>query len=69
MLLVLETVAATVGWTFVGVLLLYSGIRLFDLIDPIDYRAEVRHGNVAAGIILAALILAIASIIIAVIVF
>lgn len=65
---ILQTLAATVGWTFVGVLLLYGGIQLYDLLDPIDYRAEIRKGNVAAGIKLAALVLGLAAIIVAVLV-
>lgn len=68
MLLVVEKVAATIGWTVVGVVLLYAGVRLFDLLDPIDYRAEIRQGNVAAGMIVATVIAAIAAIVIAVII-
>ncbi len=66
-MLILQLVAETVGWAFVGVLLLYGGVRLFDLLDPIDYREEIRKGNVAAGMILASLVIAIAAIIVAVI--
>lgn len=63
---IVERIASTVGWTVLAVLMFYGGIRLFDLIDPIDYRAEIRKGNVAAGMIMAGLIVAIAAIIIAV---
>jgi uncharacterized membrane protein YjfL (UPF0719 family) len=66
-LVILQLVAETVGWTFVGVILLYGGVRLFDLLDPIDYREEIRKGNIAAGIIVAAIMAAIAAIVIAVI--
>ncbi|HEY9647370.1 MAG TPA: DUF350 domain-containing protein [Chroococcidiopsis sp.] len=66
-MLILQIVAETVGWAFVGVLLLYGGVRLFDLLDPIDYREEIRKGNVAAGMIMASLVVAIAAIIVAVI--
>jgi uncharacterized membrane protein YjfL (UPF0719 family) len=66
-LVILQLVAETVGWTFVGVILLYGGVRLFDLLDPIDYREEIRKGNIAAGIIVAAIMTAIAAIVIAVI--
>ncbi|NJL22486.1 MAG: DUF350 domain-containing protein [Leptolyngbyaceae cyanobacterium SM1_3_5] len=65
---VVERVAATVGWSFLGVVLLYAALRLFDLFDPINYRAEIRQGNPAAGMIFAALIVSIAAVIIAVIV-
>ncbi|MFW6359468.1 MAG: DUF350 domain-containing protein [Chroococcales cyanobacterium] len=64
---ILVTVAATVGWVFLGILLLYGGVRLYDLLDPIDYQAEIRKGNMAAGIIVAAIIAAITAIVIAVI--
>ena len=63
----LQEVTTTVGWAFLGIILFYLGIRLFDWLDPIDYQAEIRKGNIAAGIILAALILALATIIITVI--
>ncbi|MEM9804284.1 MAG: DUF350 domain-containing protein [Cyanobacteria bacterium P01_D01_bin.56] len=66
--MILQQLAATVGWSFVGVVLLYLSIRLFDLLDPIDYQAEIRKGNMAAGIILAAVVVSIATIIISVIV-
>jgi uncharacterized membrane protein YjfL (UPF0719 family) len=66
-LLILQLVAETIGWAFVGVILLYGGVRLFDLLDPIDYREEIRKGNIAAGIIVAALMVAIAAIVVAVI--
>lgn len=66
--MILQQLAATVGWSFVGVVLLYLSVRLFDLLDPIDYQAEIRKGNMAAGIILAAVVVSIATIIISVIV-
>jgi len=69
MLPVLQTIGATIGWTFVGVVLLYGGVRLYDLLDPIDYRAEIRKGNIAAGIKLAALILGLTAIIVTVLIF
>ena len=67
-MLVVESIAATIGWTVLGILLLYFGVRLFDKIDPINYRQAVRDGNIAAGITVGAVILAIAGIIIATIV-
>ncbi len=65
---IIQDALATVGWTFLAVLLFYGGVRLFDLLDPIDYQTEIRRGNVAAGILLAAVIVALAAIIIAVII-
>nr|WP_242043413.1 DUF350 domain-containing protein [Leptolyngbya sp. FACHB-671] len=52
----------------IGVLLLYAAIRLFDAVDPINYQTEIRQGNIAAGVVVAALIIATAAIIISVIV-
>jgi len=57
----------TVGWTVFGVMLIYAGARLFDRLAPIDYRAEIRKGNLAAGVVMAAVILAIASVVVVVI--
>ena len=65
---IFQDALATVGWTFLAVLLFYGGVRLFDLLDPIDYQTEIRRGNIAAGILLAAIIVALAAIIIAVII-
>ncbi len=63
-LTILGRVAASVGWTVVSVLIFYGGARLYDLLDPIDYRAEIERGNVAAGIKMAAVTLALAAIVI-----
>ncbi|CAK6695377.1 DUF350 domain-containing protein [Synechococcus sp. CBW1107] len=54
----------TVGWTVVGVILIYAGLLLFDKLSPIDYRSEIRKGNVAAGVVLGAVILAIAAVVV-----
>ncbi len=64
---IVQDVLATVGWTFLAVVLFYGGVRLFDLFDPIDYQAEIRRGNVAAGVLLSAVILALSAIIITII--
>jgi uncharacterized membrane protein YjfL (UPF0719 family) len=61
---IVQDILATIGWTFLGIVLFYSGVRLFDLFDPIDYQAEIRRGNIAAGVLLAAVILSVAAIII-----
>lgn len=55
-----------VGWTFLGIILIYVGLLLFDRLSPIDYRAEIRRGNTAAGVVLGAVILAIAAVVVAV---
>ena len=64
---IIEAVFSTVGWTILGVLLFYGGVRFYDLLDPIDYQAEIRRGNVAAGVLIGCVILSLAAIIIAVI--
>ncbi len=61
-------VVACVAWTFLGVIIFYFGALFFDKLDPIDYKAEIEKGNVAAAIKLAAAMLAIAAIVIAAIV-
>jgi len=65
---VIERVLATIGWTIVGVVLLYGGVQLYDYLDPIDYRSEIRKGNLAAGIKLAAIALGLTAIIVTVLV-
>lgn len=57
-------VLACIGWTVLGVLVFYFGSYLFDVLDPIDYKAEIQKGNVAAAIKLAAAMLAIAAIVV-----
>jgi uncharacterized membrane protein YjfL (UPF0719 family) len=59
---------AALGWTFASVLIFYAGAWFYDLLDPIDYRKEIENGNIAAGIKMAAVTLAIAAIVIAAIV-
>lgn len=54
----------TFGWTLVGVVLIYGSTWLFDRLSPIDYRREIREGNVAAAIVLAAVILAMAAVVV-----
>jgi len=67
-MLLLQKIAETVGWTVVGVLLFYGGVRLYDFLDPIDYREEVKRGNIAAGLLISAIIIALAAIVITVLV-
>lgn len=58
-------VLAAVGWTFLGVVVFYFGSLFFDKLDPIDYKAEIEKGNIAAAIKLAAAMIAIAAIVVA----
>ena len=61
-------VGATIGWTAVGIVVLYTATRVYDMLDPIDYRAEIKAGNVAAAIKLAAVTIGLAAIVVAAIV-
>ncbi len=67
-MITLQQIGATLGWTIFSVFLLYGALRLFDWLDPIDYREEIRKGNLAAGMLLAAKVLALGGIIITVII-
>ncbi|MDX2228919.1 MAG: DUF350 domain-containing protein [Leptolyngbyaceae cyanobacterium bins.349] len=64
----LQKFAETVAWSVAGVLLLFGSLWLFDRLDPTDFRKEIQDGNLAAGVILAAIILAIAAIVVAILV-
>ena len=57
----------TIGWSFISVLLILGGTWLFDRLTPIDYRAEVRKGNVAAGLVVSAVVLSITAIVVTVV--
>lgn len=61
-------VLTTISWGMLGIILLYFGVRLFDKLDPIDYRSQVERGNLAAGVIVASIILSLAAIIVSVII-
>ncbi|MFL0789351.1 MAG: DUF350 domain-containing protein [Prochlorococcus sp.] len=65
---VLAQLLLTVFWTIVGVLLILGGTWLFDRLTPIDYRAEIRKGNTAAGVVVAAIIVAVGAVVVAVLV-
>ena len=60
----IRQIGATIGWSALGLAILYVGIWTFDRVDPIDYREEIRAGNIAAGIKMAAVTLSLALIIV-----
>jgi uncharacterized membrane protein YjfL (UPF0719 family) len=62
----IQKVFETLAWTVIGIILLYGSVWLFDRVDPINYREEIRRGNVAAGLIVGAIILAMGAIIVSV---
>ncbi len=57
-------VLATFGWTIVGVLVFYVGARVYDALDPIDYKTEIQRGNMAAAIKLASVTIGLAAIVV-----
>jgi putative membrane protein len=57
-------IALNFVYAVLGVVLMFVSYRVFDWLTPtIDYAAELRKGNVAVGIFIAALFLGIAIII------
>jgi uncharacterized membrane protein YjfL (UPF0719 family) len=49
----LSSVAGSIVWAVIGVLLLILAFRIFDLSDPVRYHVEIEKGNVAAGVVMA----------------
>ena len=60
-----QRVASTAAWTLIGVLIFYLGARIYDRLDPIDYEAEIKSGNVAAALRVSAVTLGLAAIVVA----
>ena len=60
----LSIVALNLGYAILGVVLMYVSYRLFDLLTPgMDFREELKRGNVAVAIFIAALFIAISIVI------
>ena len=60
----LSIIALNFGYAVLGVLLMYLSYRVIDLITPnVDFSEELKRGNVAVAIFIAALFLSIAIII------
>lgn len=66
MLTEVQKILETLLWAIVGIVVLYGSVWLFDRLDPINYREEIQRGNLAAGVIMAAIILSIGIIIVSV---
>lgn len=62
---VLSSILSSVIWSLVGVALLLMAVKIFDWADPIPYHDEIRKGNVAAGVVLGAVVLGMSIIIFA----
>jgi uncharacterized membrane protein YjfL (UPF0719 family) len=59
-----HVIGLNVLYAALGVVLMYLAYRLFDLLTPsVDFAAELKKGNVAVAIFIAALFVAIAIII------
>ena len=59
----LSNVLAVVFWAFLGMLLLLAADHIIDRIDPMGFDKEIKNGNVAAAMVMSALIIGIAIII------
>ena len=60
----LSIIALNFGYAVLGVLLMYVSYRVIDLITPnVDFAEELKRGNIAVAIFIAALFLSIAIII------
>ena len=60
----LRVIALNFLYAGLGVILMYVAYRLIDIFTPsVDFQAELKNGNVAVAIFIAALFLAIAIII------
>jgi uncharacterized membrane protein YjfL (UPF0719 family) len=60
----IRVIALNFLYAALGVVLMYAAYRLIDIFTPsVDFQAELKNGNVAVAIFIAALFLAIAIII------
>lgn len=56
-------VALTIAWTFVSSILLFLASAAYERLHPLEFRKSIGEGNVAAGIVLASIIIALGMII------
>ncbi len=59
----LSNVGAVIFWAILGMLLLLAADHIIDRIDPLGFDKEIKNGNVAAAIVMSALIIGVAIII------
>ncbi|MCL4369447.1 MAG: DUF350 domain-containing protein [Chloroflexi bacterium] len=59
----LQGVLASIFWAVLGVLLLIMAFRIFDLSDPVRYHEQIEKGNMAAGVVMAGVMVGMAIII------
>ena len=60
---ILSSIFSSVVWAIIGVLLLIFAFRVFDLSDQVRYHTEIEKGNVAAGVVMAGVMIGMAIII------
>ncbi len=59
----LSNVGGVVFWALLGMFLLLAADHIIDRIDPLQFDKEIKNGNIAAAIVMSALIIGIAIII------
>jgi uncharacterized membrane protein YjfL (UPF0719 family) len=50
---ILNSIFSSVVWAIIGVMLLIFAFKVFDISDPVCYHKEIEKGNVAAGLVMA----------------
>lgn len=60
-------VGLTIAWSLIGVMLLFVATLVFDKLHPLRIDEMIRQGNVAAGVLLGAVVIGLAIIIASVI--
>ena len=59
-----QIIALNFGYAALGVALMFAAYRAVDMLTPeVDFPAELRKGNIAVGIVIAAIFIAIAIIV------
>ena len=56
----LNNVGAVIFWALLGMFLLLAADHISDRIDPMDFDKEIKNGNIAAAIVMSALIIGVA---------
>jgi uncharacterized membrane protein YjfL (UPF0719 family) len=56
-------VVLSIAWTIIGSILLFLAASAYERLHPLEFRKSIGDGNVAAGIVLAAIIIALGMII------
>lgn len=62
-----DQIWSTLLWAVIGLVLMFVGYKIFDMITPFNLNEEIDEGNVAAGVAAAGIFMAVAWIVGAVI--